>query len=239
MTTRVKNFNRLSTRLGFLIIIALFLASCKTGSSVSDKGIVQKRKYQKGFYVNVKSPFDKKQKLEENSEQNAPIHAEAKTPKSISSNYKSAKLQKPNHSKSATASKIEEPASKFKSVEEKRFEDLEASTNNEVQGDVFTNKHSFYKQDLSKDEATVSPQITERYQPQRLNTLALLSFIFGVLCWLIFGIPFSIAAVVCGMIGIIQIEKSPDIYRGQGFAIAGLILGLIALILLLLVISMV
>jgi hypothetical protein len=64
----------------------------------------------------------------------------------------------------------------------------------------------------------------------KLDGLALLSFVFGL-------IPFSIVgplvAVVCGLVSINRISQRPEKYKGKGLAIAGLILGGLGLLILL------
>ena len=58
------------------------------------------------------------------------------------------------------------------------------------------------------------------------NTLAILSLVFGIVCWI--AIPFigAIVAVVCGHAARNEIRRSPPgAYDGEGLAVAGLILG--------------
>jgi hypothetical protein len=61
---------------------------------------------------------------------------------------------------------------------------------------------------------------------------AIASLVLGLL--FIFGIPFSVLAIVFGVIQLINIKKHPKDYGGKGMAIAGIVLGaaggLIALI---------
>ena len=69
--------------------------------------------------------------------------------------------------------------------------------------------------------------------PPRNNGLAITSLILGILwiCWI--G---SILAVIFGHVGLSQIKKSNGAQGGRGFAIAGLVLGYLALAFLLLAI---
>lgn len=71
----------------------------------------------------------------------------------------------------------------------------------------------------------------QQYVVPRNNGLAITSMILGILwiCWL--G---SILAVIFGHVALSQIKKSNGAQGGRGFAIAGLILGYLALALLLL-----
>ena len=66
-------------------------------------------------------------------------------------------------------------------------------------------------------------------RPGGTNGLAVASLILGILwiCWL--G---SILAVIFGHVALAQIKKSGNLQQGRGLAIAGLVLGYIALALL-------
>lgn len=60
----------------------------------------------------------------------------------------------------------------------------------------------------------------------RTSTLAVISLIFGILCWV--GLPFigAIVAVICGHAARGEIRRAPPgTYEGDGMALAGLILG--------------
>lgn len=50
------------------------------------------------------------------------------------------------------------------------------------------------------------------------DTLGILSLIFGILCFFVFGVPLGVAAVVCGLIAA---------SRGSGKGVAGAALGAI------------
>jgi hypothetical protein len=72
-------------------------------------------------------------------------------------------------------------------------------------------------------------------EPQSGNydTASIFSFVFGVASFFILGIPFGIAAVVLGAIGLTNISKNPS-RRGSTFAVLGLIIGVVAIVLVLL-----
>lgn len=65
---------------------------------------------------------------------------------------------------------------------------------------------------------------------KKLNTLALLSFLFAIISVFIAGIPLGIAAMVCGIIGLNQMSKNPETYKGRGFAIVGIVVGAVAVV---------
>jgi len=71
------------------------------------------------------------------------------------------------------------------------------------------------------------------------STPAILSLVFGILCW--FAIPFvgAIGAVVCGHIARGEIRRAPPgSIEGDGMAIAGLVLGYAHLLLFALAVSL-
>lgn len=60
----------------------------------------------------------------------------------------------------------------------------------------------------------------------RTSTLAVISLIFGVLCWV--GLPFigAVVAVICGHAARSEIRRAPPgSIEGDGMALVGLILG--------------
>lgn len=66
----------------------------------------------------------------------------------------------------------------------------------------------------------------------RTSTLAVVSLIFGILCWI--GLPFigAVVAVICGHSARGEIKRAPPgMIEGDGMAIAGLILGWVHLLL--------
>jgi hypothetical protein len=83
---------------------------------------------------------------------------------------------------------------------------------------------------------TLAPgPITAPQPAPRTNPLALTGMILGILsvtlvcCCL--GMPFNLAAIICSTIGLVQIRRDPQREQGKGLAIAGLVLGLLSLLL--------
>jgi len=58
---------------------------------------------------------------------------------------------------------------------------------------------------------------------------AVLSFIFAVIGIFVAGIPLGLAAIILGAIAIGKINKNPGM-KGQGLAIAGIVIGAVAII---------
>jgi len=72
------------------------------------------------------------------------------------------------------------------------------------------------------------------------STTAILSLVFGIICW--FALPFigAIVAIVCGHVAHGEIRRAPpDTIEGEGMAVAGLILGYCHLALIALVIMLI
>lgn len=65
--------------------------------------------------------------------------------------------------------------------------------------------------------------------PQTLRTLALLSFVSGLLAWILccccYGVPLNVAAVVLGAVVLYLGQGDPATAESRGWALAGLILG--------------
>jgi hypothetical protein len=62
--------------------------------------------------------------------------------------------------------------------------------------------------------------------PARTSTMAVLSLVFGIVCWV--ALPFigALAAVICGHAARGEIRRAaPGTIEGDGLAIAGLVLG--------------
>jgi hypothetical protein len=67
------------------------------------------------------------------------------------------------------------------------------------------------------------------YQPpshRSTNSLAVVSLIFGIVCWFVLPFIGAIVAVVCGHLARGEIRRAgPDAMEGDGLAVAGLALG--------------
>lgn len=216
--------NTLNIKLVIFSLLSLIVFSCKSGETIADQGFIQKRKYQKGYHVNIKSPFN--------------------------SNNNSVHLEKTAHESFTTSLRSSLPSNSVKQVlvnpvgKESKLdsETIYVKNRNKTKAVSFVGEDDVAEATASIDEAISVKTKTSLYlnksqnQPQdyysarRLSTISLLSFLFAIASLFILGIPFGAAAVVLGIIGIVQVEKNRDIYKGQGFAIAGLIIGLIAVI---------
>lgn len=72
------------------------------------------------------------------------------------------------------------------------------------------------------------------------NTLAVISLIFGIVCWFVLPFVGAIVAVVCGHLARGEIRRAPPgTVEGDGVALAGLVLGYVHLGLVLLAVMLV
>lgn len=89
----------------------------------------------------------------------------------------------------------------------------------------------FGKTDQQIYQAPYSPPAVIASQDQ---TLPIISLILGVLSFVTiccYGwIPFGIAAIVTGFLGMRNVDQNPQKYGGKGMAIGGLVLGAIGLL---------
>lgn len=72
---------------------------------------------------------------------------------------------------------------------------------------------------------------------QKLEIMGLISMIVGIVglpiafCCSLFALPFPIASIILGIISFMKISKQPNEFKGKGFAIAGIILGVVVVLL--------
>ena len=69
----------------------------------------------------------------------------------------------------------------------------------------------------------------------RTNGFAIAGLILGIFAFVISfcccgGIPFNLAGLTCSIVGLMQINKQPDVYSGKGAAIAGIIVSGLSLL---------
>ena len=82
--------------------------------------------------------------------------------------------------------------------------------------------------------ATLAPLTPVGPSAPRTNPMALAGFVMG-LCTVVlgcccYGMPFNILGIVFSAIGLSQINKNPQMEKGRGLAIAGLVLSIVATI---------
>lgn len=71
---------------------------------------------------------------------------------------------------------------------------------------------------------------------RQTSTLAIISLVAGVLGWTVAPLLGSLGAVICGHLARGEIRRQPDRLDGDGLAIAGLVLGWLQIVLLLMLV---
>lgn len=71
---------------------------------------------------------------------------------------------------------------------------------------------------------------------KKMNVCALVSFIFSLIGIVIAGLPCGIVATITGIIGLVTFKAETQ--KGKGFAIAGLVIGILDIIIMIIYIVM-
>ena len=66
------------------------------------------------------------------------------------------------------------------------------------------------------------------------SPLAIVSLVFGIATWMLLPVLGAIVAIVCGHLARAEIRRAPAAWEGDGMALAGLILGYVHLVVVLL-----
>ena len=70
----------------------------------------------------------------------------------------------------------------------------------------------------------------------KLHPLAITALVCGIVsvplcCCGYFGAPVPVAAIICGIIGLSKIKAAPQMFKGSGFCIAGIVTASVMLLL--------
>lgn len=75
-------------------------------------------------------------------------------------------------------------------------------------------------------------------EEQKIHWAALTGFITSLVGLFLLPILFGIVGIVFSAIALSQIKRSPELYKGKGFAIAGLVIGIVAVLFIFLVLAL-
>lgn len=128
----------------------------------------------------------------------------------------------------------------------KNCDNLNGQTLTIKTADVLLIKYSNGTKDIFENQKSTKIGAKDIYASQtstpinekKILTSALVSFIFSIVGFIIFGIPLGITSVIIGIISLNRINKYPEKYNGRGFAITGMILGFVDIIAVLIILSM-
>lgn len=203
-----------------VFIASQFLLSCKSSADIA------KRKHRQGYYVGLSK---KKNKNIDKTD-----------------NY-------------SIVNKVQNKELVNNAISDKN-EDLIASNDNkelqntEVRNDSYLEKIPDISIKLNNYERTLSIKklfhkkpytiLSENEPPKKVPWQGIASLVMGILSILglatyVLGIPFGILALVWGFKSNKLIEENPEIFRGKGYGIAGIIMGSIGLVLGLLVLLLI
>ena len=91
------------------------------------------------------------------------------------------------------------------------------------------NNNPIQESGVKTEQYTAQTTQTAQTAGQRKqNAMALTSFIIALVGLLVAGLPCGIVAVVLGIVGLVKFDATKD--KGKGFAIAGLVIGVIDVI---------
>jgi len=107
-------------------------------------------------------------------------------------------------------------------------------------GSIITIKYSdilkMTKEKVYKEE-TYNPR-QKQYSQAKTEGLSLASFLESLLGLLIAGIIFGPIAIIFGIIGLVKINKNPEKWKGRGWAIAGIIIGFVDIIAVIIILAL-
>jgi hypothetical protein len=221
----MKKMKQIKSIIGLLIVV-LIVTSCSTSDKVVSENFIQKRKYNKGFYVNtnekknrIKDSDNNKLSSEPNylSETNKEIIDTQNQPENNVSN-------EVNHDLliASTDDNFLPPEEKisFNSTND------DNSIRTKLEGKIEKSKDKLQKK-LNKHVNKLSKSNLTNDGEPKTEGLGLAGFITGLVGLFIFGILFGLIAIIFGAISLGKINKNPDKFKGKGFAITSLILGII------------
>jgi hypothetical protein len=84
----------------------------------------------------------------------------------------------------------------------------------------------------TRDFFTASGPVDDRYSAEEVKTegLGLAGFIISLAGLFVFGLLFGLLAVIFGSISLVRIKRSPGRYKGKGYALVSLIIGIIDIV---------
>jgi hypothetical protein len=241
------------TLIGATFFLTFILSSCCSTNNVVSSNLIQKRKYNHGYFVNIFSKKSEVSKLQANNNEkaidpaNSQITGEAVTEKNQREIQPDNSLDITVNTDSIAVSKQKQTNDQFNkpvSSDEKNIQ----KSQNRIKLEKIIN--------AIKRKSFNSFPIDKPDEGPKVNPNALAGFICGLTAMFLFIIAalissssvelaivlglFMIACAICAIIfssiGKRKIKKHPEMFKGKGFAIAGLILGIVGTSVLLLAI---
>jgi hypothetical protein len=211
----------------YVFLASLVVVGCKSNEHVQNDSFIQKRKFTKGYYVKSRKATHNK-------------------PLGIASNKRAKSHSRRIELENQLIAALEENRS-IKTAEDSRSNAKKRSSIEQSKSDVKETiglktilKASKKETDrkmarINRKVATLLGQQTSDNQEntdviQQVEGLGLAGMIASIIGLFVAGIVLGSLAIVFGFISLSKIEKHPDRFKGRGFAIASIILGVIALV---------
>ena len=224
-------------KLYFINCVILFsFFSCTTNRDVSTNNIIQKRKYRKGFYVNI-IHHKKKKTLINNKEYSETYNSSITFKDSAYEHFsenKNVVLASSNFETDiSTIIKYEKNQHLKRTITAENYKQNFTSSINQKK----SSPKIFPKKNKSKDNEPVKNEFIGALS----CVIGILAFafvfnsFFNIVLYSVFSFDImlpilaGIAAVVLGIVSLRKIKNSLTNYKGKGFAIFGLIIGLLSL----------
>ncbi len=219
----MKTFYSKSFAFGYLCLFLMVISSCKSSSEFASSDLIQKRKYTKGYHLNFKSNGKDDRLAKAQIDKDGAL-AQAKvteaSPEVLEASVDRIIPQSQLKSNHASKQKVEIPAhSNFHKMGKFRMR-----INDRNQPPAFSTDDPEYYQHV--------------YGARKTPGLAIAGFISAIIGIFFAGIPLGILAIIFGAISLAKINGDPMRYSGKGLAIAAIIIGVVAIIGALIVISM-
>jgi len=213
----MKNLNILSI---FLIFSILF-SSCVTSDKVISDNFVQKRKYNKGYFVNSTSKINKVEKTSKSEIYTAEASKLNQPKKSLELNQNSYNNNNIFEQPLSASTNLNQDATTKPA--KSTYEII--SINNETESQSSINNYTIKNNEINKKDA------------RKTHWGAIAGLTTGIVGLFIFGIILGICAIIFSSIALAAIKNHPDVYKGRGMARAGLIIGIVGLVLTIMILS--
>jgi len=221
---------QIKTFIGLLIVVFI-LASCSTSDKVVTGNFIQKRKYNKGFYVTTKGRKDKtkgayKKQLAEKSEN---LTKSQNNPKAIQNNNNDFVELNDNSLIALTDDSLIPTEDNFKISSNNHDDSIR--TNIEQKHEKSKNK---LHEKINKNTGKIKTSNAVNEGDPKIEWFGFSGLIIGLLG--LFGgiLPVNgLIAIILGVISLVRINKNPDKFKGKARAVAivAIVLGSIEIIL--------
>ena len=225
----IKRFRNIALIAISVIFLGQVIISCSTSTCPVASSDNIKRISLKGYYADIKSRKSKIKEFANNETQNQIKNDLTKTG---------------NHKKNRT-SVIDHNKKKYSDnpIENENNEELDFITSNK--NVVVLPKKNIYKQlgdqfysKIFKNRTTkIISKEGDKYP--KYDIFGILSLVMSLGTFTIAGIILIPLAIILGIISLVRIKKNPEKFRGKGFAIAGLSIGLLGVLIVIVIAAVV